>query len=90
MASTFEISNILKSVILKTTKLSANSPVWTPDNQWTKDNWKDWRIPEDVRCVDCGEEYPEDHDGEGFVNGHWYCCWCWDDHFLYEKKEKID
>ena len=51
------------------TNLWPGAPVWTPNNQWTKENWKDWREGEDIRCVECGEEYPEDHDGEGFENG---------------------
>ena len=70
------------------TTLWCGAPVWTPNNQWTKENWKDWREGEDIRCVECGEEYPEDHDGEGFENGKWYCCWCWDKKFLFSDEEE--
>ena len=50
--------------------LSSESPEWHPNNQWP------------IKCIDCREEYPEDHDGEGFVNEKWYCCECWDIHFF--------
>jgi len=50
--------------------LSSESPEWHPNNQWP------------IKCIDCKEEYPEDHDGEGFVNEKWYCCECWDIHFF--------
>ena len=83
-----EIDEHIREHIREHTMLWSGAPVWTPNNQWTKEIWKDWREGEDVRCVGCGEEYPEDHDGEGFENGKWYCCWCWDQKFLFSDEEE--
>ena len=82
-----EMREEIDEYIREYTTLWSGAPVWTPNKQWTKENWKDWRTGEDIRCVDCGEEYPEDHDGEGFENGRWYCCWCWDKKFLHSDEE---
>ena len=51
-------------------KLKSTSPEWNPNSQWP------------IRCVNCQEKYPEDHDGEGFEQGGWYCPECWDIEFL--------
>lgn len=65
-----EIVDIPRTYVKKQPKLSRESPEWHPNNQWP------------IKCVDCKEEYPEDHDGEGFENCKWYCCECWDKHFF--------
>ena len=51
-------------------KLKSTSPEWNPLCQWP------------IRCVNCQEKYPEDHDGEGFEQGGWYCPECWDMEFF--------
>ena len=51
-------------------KLKSTSPEWNPNSQWP------------IRCVNCQEKYPEDHDGEGFEQGGWYCPECWDIEFF--------
>ena len=51
-------------------KLKSTSPEWNPICQWP------------IRCLSCGGKYPEDHDGEGFEGGYWWCPECWDIEFF--------